>query len=556
MSGRFVGFDPARVTTLSIHTAAAVEHLRGVRTADLAALAALTRIGHVRFELETLWMPAIARVTGDQSMIGWSAAEPGPPPTPWDQLVASASAESDRPATDDPPSEGYLDEDHSDLTATLRPDMPATTTGTEWGALSPWQQEWLLVNQPDVVMAYMLRHGNVLTAEQLDELERANGFAEFSETFLATFGVEVGVRWIAIDLGSSSELRLSYMSDGTVEAVVTQKDSLGLVVDAGEIEIGAGVYVVAGQRLVFADEEEAQQAVDTLIAASNVSLADQGRRIANGMLFDDWRTDVQKKVDQLWDDHGVEDTDEVGVYVSAHGEISGALAISGDAALEAGVYTSTDADGNATRQGVRVAGSISGSVTEDGSTATGSASAVVDVHRELSTGEEFVTVTIAARGGGGVSSSIAPVTGSGVDVSSSATRSTVVTTTVTVPIDHDTAGNAGEMIEGVLSGELPVNAIEALYDDADITITIDVVSSETVGETTDGGAVEVESSYSVSQGRNVATFHKSPHGEMYSQNDLDAVIDSVRGASGLPVDGSGSGEAGGGTVSWDDTSPN
>lgn len=542
MSSRLIGFDPARMSTLSNRTVSALDQLRSITSRDPAAAPALLRVSNVRFELETLWMPAIARIAGDRSMVGWDGDDPEPPPTPWDNLVSAAGTTST--GTDQPPSENYLDEDHSALVAILAPPVPERTDGSEWGALAPWQQEWLLVNQPDVVMEYMLRHGNVLTEEQLDELEAANGFAEFSQAFLATFGVEVGVRWIAIDLGSNSELRLYYMSDGTVEGVVTEKDSLGLVVDVGEIEIGAGIYVRAGERLVFANEEEAQEAIDTLVAASDVTLAES-------ILF--WlsgKSDLQREVEDLWDEHGVEETEEVGGYLSVHGEINGALSLAGDAALEAGVYTTTDADGTVTRQGVRVAAEISGTATEDGTTVTGSASVVVDVHSNVSTGEEFVTITLAAQGGTGVSSSLTNIGGTGINLSSSATQSTVVTTSITLPIDDETAGHAGDIVEGVLSGELPVDAIGAIYDGAEVTIAIDAVSSETVGGGVDAGAAEVESSYTVSQGQNIVTYHKNPNGEMYSQNELDAAIDTAREESGYPVPGQE--EAGGGTVSWDD----
>lgn len=551
MSGRFVGFDPARIATLSTRTVEAVEHLRGIASADPAAQAAMSRVANVRFELETLWIPTIARVAGDQSMVGWASDDPEPPPTPWDQVLATASANGEGQPSDEPPSEDYLTEDHSDLIDVLQPPIPGQTIGIEWNQLAPWEQEWLLVNQPDAVMEYMLRHGNVLTEEQLDELEQANGYAEFTMAFLAKFGIEVGVRWFTVDLGGESELVVQYMSDGTVRAVVAEKGTFGVSVDIGDIEIGAGLYVKAGEVLVFDSPEEAEAAIERLISATNVSLADQFVRIWSGFWSGDWRSDAQKEVDDLWEEYGEEQSTEVGGYISVHGEISGALALAGDASLEAGVYTTTDADGNVTQEGVRVAAAVSGSVTSDGATVTGGASVVVDAHRESATGDEFVTITVVTQGGSGVSTSVANLGGAGLNLSASATQSTVVTTSITVPVNDETVGNTAEVIEGVLAGDLPVDALDALYDDAEITIAVDAVTTESVGASADGGAVGVESSYTVSQGENVVTYHKNPNGEMYSQGDLDAAIDEAREDSGYPVESSGARRAGGGTVSWD-----
>lgn len=543
MTGRFVGFDPGRMATLSTRTSAAVEHLRGVTSSDPAALAALSRVGNVRFELETLWMPAIARVTGDGSMTGWDGDEPEPPPA-FDLLVAPTAP----PVPEPPPSDDYLTQDHSDLVEAIMPRPPMMASGGEWAALQEWEQNWLIANRPDLVFMYVLRHGIELSPDQLEMLDEANSFVEFSDAFLAKFGLEVGVRWFAVELGGEAELIVMHMSDGTVHVMLAEKGTFGVSVDVGDIEIGAGIYGRAGQTLVFPSEEEAEAAIDTLIAASDVTGAEQFVDFVVGLWpSSDTRSDVQRKVDELWEEYGAETTREVGVYVSAHGELTTALDLEGDASLEAGVYTTTDGDGNVTQEGLRVSGSVSGSASEGagGATVTGEASFVLDVHTDSATGDEFATLTLTAGGGSGTTAEIVDMAGAGIDIAAVASTSTIVTTTITIPVNNGTVGNVVDVVNGVRSGSLPADGLAELYADADITIAVDQVTAEETSVDLDGGVVEASASVTVSHGENVGTWHKYPDGQMYSQTEVAAAVDEA-----LPAEAVGERRAGGGTSSW------
>lgn len=537
MSGRFVGFHPDRLATLSVRTAAAVEHLRAVASGDPAAAAAIGSVAGVRFELETRWLPAIARVTGDRSMHDWSGDDP--PPTPFDQLVAATGA-SGTPRSGDP----------GDLVGVLVPPVPRTATGHEWDGLTASEQDWLITHRPDVVIAYALRFGIVLTPEQLDRLDEANRFVEFSESFLATFGLEAGVGWFSVELGGEAELIVMHLSDGRVQVMVAEQGTLGLGVEAGTIEIGAGIYARTGQVLLFDSEAEAADAIGRLVAAADQSTWEQVADAALPPLIGvvdlitpgpmTWlppRSDVQRRVDELWDEHGVTETAEAGVYVSAHGELAGALALEGDASVHAGTYTTTDVDGNVTQRGVIVTGSFSGSAAAAGATTSAEASFVLDVHQDAA-GDEYVTLTVTAGGSTGTSARLVEQfdAGASLGLASVVTASTIVTTTVTVPVDDATLGDVVEVVDAVRSGELPSGALGSLSDAADITIAVDEVVRDTTTVDVDAGAVEVEAGVTVAHGANIVTYHQPPGGQPYSQNEVAAAIDDARRAAGLPLD--------------------
>lgn len=549
--GRFIGFDPDRMATLSTATAGALDHLRRIISSDPAAAAAMTRVGNVRFELETVWLPAIARVTGDRSMAGWDGDEPEPPPTAWDLIVGSDEPPPPQPTGPAITPGDYLRQDHHYLVDRLLPPPPMVPSGDEWESLEDWEQTWLIVNRPDAVLTFVLKYGVALTPEQLDLLDEGNAFVEFSDAFLTKFGLEVGVKWFAVELGGEAELIVMRMSDGTVHVMVAEKGTFGVSVDVGDIEIGAGIYAKTGQTLVFQSEEEAEEAIETLIAASDQAWWEGPVDfVASGWpasLFVDQRSDVQKKVDELWDEYGEEETEEVGVYVSAHAELAGALDLEGDASVEAGTYSTTDGDGNVTQQGVIVTGSISGSASQNGggATVTAEGSFVVDAYQETATGDEFVTITLTAGGASGITAELIDMAGAGLSVAAVATTSTVVTTTITIPVTDETIDDVVDVVTGLATGSLPSDALGALYSDADITVAVDQVTSASESVEIDGGAVEADASVTVTHGENVGTWHKPPGGGMYSQNELDAAIEAARqaGPSAEP-------RAGGGTKTW------
>jgi hypothetical protein len=73
-----VGYDPGRVAELSRRTGETIEHLRAMGSDDPTAADALVGVGLVCFELDTLWLPAVAAVAADQSMAGWVTSPPAP----------------------------------------------------------------------------------------------------------------------------------------------------------------------------------------------------------------------------------------------------------------------------------------------------------------------------------------------------------------------------------------------------------------------------------------------------------------------------------------------
>jgi hypothetical protein len=89
-------YDPARVRVLALKTAAAIQWLDARMSGEPIAddpIATLRRISHT---LGTTWMPYLAHLLGDTSMLSWDAATPAAPPAPALGFRSAGSADDDR----------------------------------------------------------------------------------------------------------------------------------------------------------------------------------------------------------------------------------------------------------------------------------------------------------------------------------------------------------------------------------------------------------------------------------------------------------------------------
>jgi hypothetical protein len=71
------GYDPARIRGLSVHTRAAVDAIRALRSADPLAADAIRALA--RQNLEDVWMPAVVAIERSEAMITWRTTGPGAP---------------------------------------------------------------------------------------------------------------------------------------------------------------------------------------------------------------------------------------------------------------------------------------------------------------------------------------------------------------------------------------------------------------------------------------------------------------------------------------------
>ncbi len=76
MATDFLGYDAARVRELGRQVVRSIEYLDGIRSSEPCADGAITTIRDIAARLSTEWLPALATITGDTTLFGWSSGGP------------------------------------------------------------------------------------------------------------------------------------------------------------------------------------------------------------------------------------------------------------------------------------------------------------------------------------------------------------------------------------------------------------------------------------------------------------------------------------------------
>ncbi|MGH9135615.1 MAG: hypothetical protein ACRD0G_01040, partial [Acidimicrobiales bacterium] len=274
MTDGMLAYDPDRLNTLARRCAEAIDYFNGITSDEPLAQPAIDTARRIAHKLSTVWLPMLARLGADTSMISWDSSGP-----------TGGGGAGTRPAL--VPMGGGADDE--EVRASFEADFDEELSGVEliiavmqslsgedavayWNTLTDDERRKLIEQRPDLAFK-VLEAGGTFTDAELHLLDEANAFPELSEGFAVRFNVEVG-RVVTISIGGGWSAVVRKMSDGTVQVVIVEDVHLGAGVqadsgDAGSASAGAGVFAKAHTVLVFPDEESAAGVIEDVEGAIN-----------------------------------------------------------------------------------------------------------------------------------------------------------------------------------------------------------------------------------------------------------------------------------------------
>ncbi len=445
-----------------------------------------------------------------------------------------------------------------------------------WEALSPLTQDNLIETRPDLVALQVLDAGAELTPGVLFELDQANAYATFSETFAVEFDVSINARVVAIEVGGGLTAVTTMLSDGTVELTLVEEANVGVgfdldVPNAAGAGGSVGVFGELQQRFRFASEAEATSAIGVLQdavredASFGELVQDGGGLLWNGAAFSwngpatvtnwvipfgdpvptiptyDFTPETIQRLQELWSTNGMTKQEGGGVYANVSAEFEANLGVfetEFDAEAEARLMfydtdvAEADTSGATGQTGVMFSGvasvDVDGEIDGLGGDAAGHAAAeagfVVDLHHIDDTGT-FVTITVHTSVAVGAATELVDLGAAELDTTVDGTAA--MTVSFTVPVDGDTTDIVGDLGAGLAQGRFPAAEFQELYDQAEIDVTITTGVASTTEFEADAAVVEANVSVTAAAETTQVALHKYPDGELFSRIDIDRLIDEA-----------------------------
>lgn len=527
--GRYLAYDPALLVNLKHAADAAVWHIAATRFDHAYCEEWRASVLSIRPVLEEARDTLLQPVIDSDAMASFGLGDGLPAFIVVDGEVLDTTEEIR--AFYETSVDVDADATPNDVVVAVMLTLTPVEAATYFATLTDDERIALIQKRPDLA-ARALDGGATPNETEFRELDRANSFAEFSETFAAAFAVDVNLRWATIRVDDEYSVVAMKMSDGTVQVAIvnTAQAGVGVEADGGDgssASAVAGAFMTAGHVFVFPDEETAEHAVDDLQTA----ITDRDW----GDVAEDWwdrintpwmtnENDLEEFIDETWDEYGAESRDEGGLYAEVAAGIENDFA---EAEASAGIRISvydTDTTGLATqlaRTGIIVTGTVGGHVqsASAGGSASGEASFTVDAY--TNDDGEFVTVTVqGSASAGGVVDALAFTGLDAVDWDLQVEGGAEATISITVPLNGD---GVRPIVSSLANGNLP-EALGGLYDSADITVTVNATVETSSEVSVDAEVVETSQQLTVTQSENIVTLRKYPDGEFYSQNDLDDQI--------------------------------
>lgn len=440
---------------------------------------------------------------------------------------------------------GFGDAPAGELVVVVMSALTAAEAAAYWNTLSDEERLAVVQKRPDLA-AKALDGGGTLTEIELGSLDEANAYPQFSEAFAVAFELSVGLRVVSIEVGGGYTVVAMKMSDGTVQVAVVKDFHAGAGAEAqtegGEGEATVGVVMSAERVFVFPDEATAEQAItDLQDAVRGYSPSEAVSDVVGGLWFLVNRqpaphllippNEFDRVIGDLWGDYGAVRTSGGGVYANVQVEVENTVAEADiEGQVSVGVYD-TDTTALATdvaRSGIIVSGTLgvhAESASGGGPSGGGGGVFTVDAYTDEN-GDEFMTVTVQGSLSTGTVVEALDYAGGrvGAEWDGQIEQGGVATVEVTIPIDGATAENVSGVVTSLATGTLP-GILAEMYDDAEITVTVDATTMDVNSEIEfDVATVEANVDHDVTRSQNIVTLHKFPGGEIYSQNDLDGMI--------------------------------
>lgn len=440
---------------------------------------------------------------------------------------------------------GFADVPADELVIAVLTSLTGAEAVAYWNTLNQDERNAIVTDRQDLA-AKVLDGGGTLTDDDLRLLDRSNSFPQFSETFAAAFELSAGLRVVTIEVGGGYTVVAMKMSDGTVQVSVVKTAHLGAGADAsgdgGEAEATVGAFVSGTSVFVFPDEASAEEAISRLQdEVVDYGFTDFVADAASTFWWwhnrtppPDWlipENELDELIGELWGDYGMERASAGGLYGNVQVEVENALAeADAEADVRIAVYD-TDTTELATapaRTGIIVSGSLTARAeagTGLGPSGSVAGSFTVDAHTD-DEGAQFITVTVqGAATTGTVVEAIDYANAAGTAEWDTQFEQGVVTTvSIKVPVTSDTANAVRDVVTSLVTGQFPAE-LAGLHDAAEITITVDATQDADSEVEIDAGTAELDVEHTATSTTNLLTLHKYPGGELYSQNDLDEVID-------------------------------
>lgn len=435
----------------------------------------------------------------------------------------------------------------AELGAALAPLRDGQLAGV-WGSLTPDQRCDVIAERPDVASRVLL----LLTTGELWQLRTAVAHPVLTREFTDRFGIEVGTRVAAIDIGvaigSTNQVYVVKMSDDTVLVGVGVEERFGLFAETAapgdEARLGVGMRAFGEHVYQFDSEDDAAAAIDRLRDAADRGLGDFLVQMVVG-------SELERVIGDLGGTSLVSQASGSGAYVTA------ALTLKrlADAGIELDIsaetydradYLAPGATEFVAVQGIVLGGTIRAELTQRRGPATSGAAPraglaadgafIVDLRTETAVDgsqQSFVTVTVtggaAAIAGAALSQAGGPlldvVPVSVVDGSATMQRGEVSTIVLTLSVDPGT--NPLDVARTVAT----LDYFDALGSEqltaAEILVTRDESVREVSTMRIDGGVFELSARSTEMTRTNLSTIHKPPGGAPYSPTDIHRQIEEL-----------------------------
>ena len=430
-----------------------------------------------------------------------------------------------------------------------------------WGALNLAEQLTMARRRPDLVAYQILANGGRVSGPVQQVLDDANAHGRLTERFDVDASLEIGIRVMTLELGGGLCVVTTFMSDDSVELTLIEEADVRVGVEldiprAASAGAAAGAFGELQQKFRFETEAEAAAAIDLLRTAlredasfgefvKDVAGAGWNAAIAStnaGIALGNWLIPfgdpipavptydltprTVRELEQLWRDHGLSTQAAGGVYgrVSAEFELNaGLIEAELDAAAESRIMmydvdiADADTTGAVGRTGMMVTGSVSfdadgrtgmtvsGLDRDIGGHAAVESGYVLDLHHVDDTGT-YLTVTLNSSVAAGGAMDLIDLAAAEIDLTSDRTGS--VTLVFTVPVNADTSDAVGDIGVGLARGELAIDDLRALYDLAEIDVTITTGTATTTEVEIDAGVVTVDATVTSAEETTQVALHK------------------------------------------------